>query len=189
MRALPTLALCFTLACKASDGSTDEDTDTTAAGDTDVVDTNVTDTDVAADTDVTEDTDVAAPTVADLLAAGATVQEVLDAAACAMLDKRHILTVESAALRVVDAISCHSDDYAIALESADESKLLDRDYAGEDAHLSYANRKISITECFKFISCNNASLVVKPYLLRNGERSSWIVARQHNCSYASFCTE
>ena len=78
MRALPTLALCFTLACKASDGSTDEDTDTTAAGDTDVVDTNVTDTDVAADTDVTEDTDVAAPTVADLLAAGATVQEVLD---------------------------------------------------------------------------------------------------------------
>lgn len=71
MRLFPKLALCFTLACNGSDGSTDDDTDTTVVDDTDV---SGTDTD-----DIPEDTDVVEPTVADLLAGGATVQEVLDA--------------------------------------------------------------------------------------------------------------
>lgn len=75
MRFSPLFVVCFALACTGADTNK---SDTDALSDTDVVGGGDTD-DVTGDTDPTQDTDEATPTVADLLAGGATVQEILDA--------------------------------------------------------------------------------------------------------------
>lgn len=89
--------------------------------------------------------------------------------------------------RIVHAVTCHRDDFAVRLERLDETQLVFRPCTRIDVHRAHTSLQLIVGHRLQFCAGQHARLDIEACLSRDRQRRARMIAGDHDDANAGLC--